>query len=299
VVPLKARGRTFGAISLVMAESERRYLADDLEFAREIALRAGGAIDNARLAEARAEVEARLCLESAALARSNRELDQFAYIASHDLKAPLRGIANLSQWIEEDLADRMTDGAREHMALLRGRVHRLEALIDGILSYSRAGRGRGKVEVVDVGRLIAEVVELLAPPPGAVIDVAPGMPTVNAERVLLQQVLMNLIGNALKYAGGPAARVSVRARDAGASWEFSIADNGSGIAAEYQERIWGIFQVLESRDKVEGTGSGLSVVRKIVVSRGGRAWVDSAEGAGATFRFTWPKEPGEDVRRGP
>jgi len=225
----------------------------------------------------------------AALERSNRELDQFAYVASHDLKAPLRGIANLSQWIEEDLSDRMTAEAHEHMRLLRGRVHRLEALIEGILSYSRAGRVRDKVEAVDVGRLVADVVELLAPHPGAVVEIAPGMPALQAERVPLQQVFMNLVGNALKYAQRGDPHVRVEARDAGVCWEFSVADNGPGIAPQYHARIWGIFQTLEARDKIEGTGIGLSVVQKIVESRGGRAWVESAEGQGATFRFTWPK----------
>ncbi|EYF03192.1 ATP-binding protein [Chondromyces apiculatus] len=232
-----------------------------------------------------------------ALERSNRELDQFAYVASHDLKAPLRGIANLSQWVEEDLAERMTDEAREQMRLLRGRVHRLEALIDGILSYSRAGRVRDRAEPVDVGALLAEVVELLAPRPGAVVEIGEGMPTLQAERVPLQQVFMNLIGNGLKYARREDARVRVEAQDRGELVEFSVTDNGPGIAPQYHERIWGIFQTLEARDKVEGTGIGLSVVQKVVETRGGRVWVTSAEGEGATFSFTWRKQPPDREQR--
>ncbi|AKT39985.1 ATP-binding protein [Chondromyces crocatus] len=225
-----------------------------------------------------------------ALERSNRELDQFAYVASHDLKAPLRGIANLSQWIEEDLADRMTEEAQEHMRLLRGRVHRLEALIEGILGYSRAGRMRDKIEVVDVGRLLGEIIELLAPARGR-IAVGPEMPTLRCERVPLQQVFMNLIGNALKYAQRDDALVRVEVEDEGTSFRFSVSDNGPGIAPQYHERIWGIFQTLEARDKVEGTGIGLSVVQKIVETRGGRVWVESALGSGAAFHFTWLKQP--------
>jgi len=228
----------------------------------------------------------------AALARSNRDLDQFAYVASHDLKAPLRGISNLSSWIEEDLAAVMTPDVREQLTLLRGRVHRMEALIDGILAYSRAGRVRGEPERVDTGALAREVVELLAPPAGARVEVADGMPTVLAERVPLQQVFLNLVGNALKYAGRADAVVRVGWNaDAPGWYRFSVADNGPGIAPQYHERVFGIFQTLQSRDRVEGTGIGLSVVKKIVEAQGARVWVESAEGAGATFHFTWPEAP--------
>ncbi|WP_437548772.1 ATP-binding protein [Sorangium sp. So ce367] len=225
----------------------------------------------------------------AALAKTNQELDQFAYVASHDLKAPLRGIANLSEWIEESLAGKLDGETQEHIHLLRGRVRRLEALIDGILHYSRAGRLRGDVVSVDTGHLLAEVVELLSPPAGARVDIAPGMPTIAAERVPMQQVFQNLISNALKHARRSDARVEVTCEDAGAYLEFSVSDNGPGIAPEYHERIWDLFHTLESRDKVEGTGIGLSVVKKIVQSRGGSVSVSSRPGAGATFIVRWPK----------
>ena len=224
-----------------------------------------------------------------ALARSNQELDQFAYVASHDLKAPLRGIANLSQWIEEDLGDTLSGENREQMGLLRGRVHRMEALIDGILQYSRAGRVKAKPEPIDTGALVRDVVELIAPPEPIAIDVAPDMPQVTAEKVPLQQVFMNLIGNAIKHAGADSPRVSVSWEDAGPFYEFTVRDNGQGIAPQYHERIFGIFQTLEARDKVEGTGIGLSVVQKIVDAKGGRVWVESDTGKGARFKFLWPK----------
>ncbi len=242
---------------------------------------------------ARAQREALI----AALERSNRDLDQFAYVASHDLKAPLRGISNLSSWIEEDLGEVMTPEVREQMALLRGRVRRMEALIDGVLQYSRAGRTRAAPERVDTGALVREVVELLAPPPGARVEVADAMPAVVAERVPLQQVFLNLVGNALKYAGRADPVVRVGWGDDRPGWyAFSVADNGPGIAPQYHERVFAIFQTLQSRDRVEGTGIGLSVVKKIVEAQGGRAWVESAEGAGATFRFTWPAAPAADAR---
>lgn len=225
----------------------------------------------------------------AALKRSNEDLDQFAYVTSHDLKAPLRGIANLSQWVEEDLAEKISAEGREHMRLLRGRVHRLEALINGILTYSRAGRSQDRPEVVNLGKLVREVVELLSPSKDVKIEIPVDLPTIQTERVPLQQVLLNLIGNAIKYAAKSDPRVIVTCSDDGDGYSFMIRDNGPGIAPEFHNRIWIIFQTLEPRDKVEATGIGLSIVKKIVESRGGRVWIDSALGAGAAFHFYWPK----------
>jgi PAS domain S-box-containing protein len=224
-----------------------------------------------------------------ALETSNRELDQFAYVASHDLKAPLRGIANLSRWIEEDLEAHLTPESREHLALLRGRAHRMEGLIDGILKYSRAGRVGETAEDVDVGALVQETVELLAPAAEVKVDIAPGMPTISSERVPLQQMFLNLIGNALKHARRDGALVTIAFADAGVFVDFSVRDNGPGIAAEFHQRIWGLFQTLEARDKVEGTGIGLSVVKKLAEVRGGKVWVESAPERGAVFHFLWPK----------
>jgi PAS domain S-box-containing protein len=235
---------------------------------------------------------ARLNAERSAEAASAayRELDQFAYVASHDLKAPLRGISNLAQWIQDDLGADLDGESKEHMRLLQGRVRRMEALIEGILAYSRAGRLRTEPHVVDTGAVVEEALELLAPPAGITVEVQPGMPAVLAERVSLQQVFMNLIGNAIKYtaADRPDGAVQVGWAGGGDFYEFTVRDNGPGIAPEYHDRIWAIFQTLEARDRVEGTGIGLSVVRKVVESQGGRTWVESAPGEGAVFGFTWP-----------
>lgn len=244
-----------------------------------------------RLVEQHAEESRRMSLS---LARINRELDQFAYVTSHDLKAPLRGIASLAQWIDEDIGDRLGEESRKHLTLLQMRVRRMQALIDGLLQYSRAGRVRNKIERVDVGQLVTDVVEMLDPPREASIEVAPGMPTLEMERVPLQQVFLNLIGNALKHSGRGDTRVAVRAHDDGDFVEFSVEDNGPGIPRQFHDKVWEVFQTLQPRDKVEGAGLGLALVKKNVEGRGGQAWIDPTSASGATFRFRWPKRVEQD-----
>jgi signal transduction histidine kinase len=224
---------------------------------------------------------------AARLARSNQELDAFAYAASHDLRAPLRGIANLAQWIEEDLQGSLHDETREMLALMRNRMHRMEGLIDGILQYARAGRTHEPPVTVDVGDLVRDVVDLLSPAAATVI-VDSDLPAVVTEKVPLQQVFQNLIGNAIKHPG-PGVEIRITAEDEGEFWRFGVADNGPGIPAEFHDRIWAIFQTLEARDKVEGTGVGLSLVKKLVEVQGGEVALDSAPGEGARFTFTWRK----------
>ncbi len=252
-----------------------------------LAAQAAVAMDNAHLyGDARRLIKA--------LEATNRALDQFAYITSHDLRAPLRGIGSLAEWIEEDLGPALDDGVQHKLGLLRRRVLRMEALIQGILDFSRAGRNPDQLEHVDVRALVLEVVELLAPPPTSRVEIEGELPVLHTSRVALQQVLMNLVGNGLKHAVRPDAHVRIGARTQADGWELYVADNGPGIAPEYQERVWGIFQTLESRDKVENTGIGLAIVRKIVEGRGGVTRIESPEGQGATFRVTWPDR---DARR--
>jgi len=224
-----------------------------------------------------------------ALEASNKELDQFAYAASHDLKAPLRGIRNLAQWIQDDSADRLSPESKEHLRLMHDRVHRMEALVDGMLAYARATKKRSSRERIDVGRLVREVVELLDPPARITIHIDPSLPTVEAERIPFQQVVMNLLSNAIKHGRADAPEIAIGCAEISDEHDFQITDNGPGIPPDARDRIWEIFQTLEARDKVEGSGIGLAVVKKIVEAQGGRAWVESVPGAGATFHFTWPK----------
>ncbi|MYN08638.1 sensor histidine kinase [Pseudoduganella aquatica] len=224
------------------------------------------------------------------LSSANEELTNFAYVVSHDLKAPLRGIGSLADWLATDYAALFNDEGKEHMRLLINRVHRMGALIDGILQYSRVGRVREAVVLVDLNKVLAEVLDLLAPPPGIAITVAPGLPTVAGEPTRLQQVFHNLISNAIKYMHRPDGQVTVSCEDDGSHWRFAVTDNGPGIEPRHFERIFQLFQTLAPRDRVESTGVGLALVKKIVEMYRGRVWVESAPGAGATFYFTWPKE---------
>lgn len=225
------------------------------------------------------------------LERSNNELDQFAYVVSHDLKAPLRGIINVSNWLEEDLEDQLEDDNLRQLRLLRNRTERLEALIEGILEFSRVMRVRPDPEIVDVAELLAEIAEDLEPPPGFEVRVGPGMPTLLTQRVRLRQVFTNLINNAFKYHHRDNGRAEITVRDADDFFEFAVADDGPGIPEDCHGKIFQIFQTLMPRDAHESTGIGLAIVQKIVVEQGGRISVKSREGEGATFRFTWPKVP--------
>jgi PAS domain S-box-containing protein len=272
--------QALGVIAHVVSIGIQRKRHEDALVASEAALRRRAA-DLARTARA--------------LERSNRELDAFAYAASHDLRAPLRGIANLSHWIEEDLQASLTEEARGMLSLMRSRTSRMEGLVEGLLQYSRAGRVRQPAVPVDTDALVREVVDLLAPPDSVTVAIGPALPTLVTERLPLQQVFLNLIGNAIKHAGRTDVRVDVSVRIADGVPVFSVSDDGAGIAPEYHERIWGIFQTLEARDKVEGTGIGLSLVKKIVESHGGQVGLVSAPGAGATFSFSWPDRPAGDT----
>jgi hypothetical protein len=233
-----------------------------------------------------------IALVSAELVRKNHELEQLAYGASHDLKAPLRGISAVCDWLEEDLAGAMSDDTRKHLGLLQSRVRRMGANVDGILAFARVGQPRAEAETVDLGALVRGVVEQLHPPEGATIHVAPRLPVARVQRRLLEQVLENLLENALKYARRADARVDVSALEDDGFVELRVADNGPGIAPEHQGRIWALFQRLESQDDpLEGAGVGLALVRKIVEGQGGRAWVESQPGQGATFCVRWPSVP--------
>jgi signal transduction histidine kinase len=249
--------------------------------------------ERGRLKHALEELQQR----GAELERSNRALDEFARVVSHDLKAPLRGIANAAAWVTKDLGDSLPEEARSHLDLMREQIKSMQAMIAGVLRYARAGRRHAEDETIDVRALLEEIVTLLQPGKDATITIDTEMPTIRTARAPLQQVFQNLLDNAIKHARRDDVRVRVRCRAAGELYEFSVSDNGAGIPQRDQERIWGLFNNLAAAHGVEGTGIGLAVVRRVVESQGGRIWVESAEGSGATFKFQWPAQAAEESRK--
>ncbi|WP_161888808.1 sensor histidine kinase [Pontibacter russatus] len=224
------------------------------------------------------------------LDRKNVELDQFAYVVSHDLKAPLRGIEVASRWVEEDMGTQLPPKVQEYLMMMRIRVHRMENLINGILALARIGRTSQIAEDVDVNVLLSEVADMLTPPDGFMIEVQENLPVLHTFRIQLQQVFSNLISNAIKYHDKREGLVRVRYHETDRFHVFSVSDDGPGIDPAYHDRIFVIFQTLQERDAVESTGVGLTIVKKIVEWQGGTIGVTSQPGQGATFTFTWPKD---------
>jgi signal transduction histidine kinase len=226
----------------------------------------------------------------AELERSNRELDEFAYVASHDLKGPLQDVRNLSTWIREDLGAALPAESEQHMQKLLDRVARMERLLDDLLAYSRAGRVSAPVEELDVRALIHDVLALTQVPPGMRVVVKADIAPIRTPKAPLAQVLRNLVGNAFKHHDRSEGVVTIDVKDAGDRIELTVADDGPGIPPEFHDRVFRIFQTLRPRDAVEGSGIGLAIVKKVVESHGGSVTIDSRGSRGTTMRFTWPKE---------
>lgn len=238
------------------------------------------------------EAQHQLKLYNEELEKKNKELDQFAYVVSHDLKAPLRGINNLSMWIEEDLEGKLEDDTRNNLDLMRKRVKRMEGLIDGILQYSRAGRVKHQASVFNVGELVEDIVESLSPPEKFKIIVQEDMPNMATERIAIEQIFSNYISNAIKYNNNPDPEIHISyTLNSKNFFEFCVADNGPGIEPEFHEKVFVIFQTLQARDTFESTGVGLAIVKKIVEDKGGKVWIESAKGQGSKFYFSWPATP--------
>ena len=223
------------------------------------------------------------------LKKRNQELDRFAYVTSHDLKAPLRAIANLATWLGEDLDGQIPEENQQQLKLMQSRVERMDGLIQGLLEYSRVGRQNLSVEKINIGDLVKDAIDSLAPPSEFKIVVAPDMPSLETEKLLLNQVFTNLISNAIKYHPHNSGNIMISVKEQDEFYEFAVADDGLGIAPQDHERIFGIFQTLQARDPIKSTGIGLSIVKKIVEERGGKVRIESQLGEGATFYFTWKK----------
>ena len=222
------------------------------------------------------------------LSRSNRELEQFAYVASHDLKAPLRAIEVLVDWLREDLAGFEKGDVQENLGLLQQRTGRLHRLLDDLLAYSRAGRTPGEIRNTDTRQMVEDIAILLAPPQSMRVEAAASLPTLTTWHAPLEQVLRNLINNAIKHHPTGQGRVHVFAQRGDKELVFVVEDDGAGIPAQYAEKVFQMFQTLKPRDEVEGSGMGLAIVKRIVEWQGGRVWFEpGGDGRGTAFKFTW------------
>lgn len=224
------------------------------------------------------------------LESANQELNDFAYIVSHDLKAPLRAIGSLANWILTDYTDKFDKDGKEQMNLLLSRVKRMHDLIEGILQYSRVGRTREEKAQVDLNELVPGIIDMIAPSETIEIKIENELPTILCEKIRIQQVFQNLLSNAIKFMDKPKGTIKIGCVENNGYWMFSVADNGPGIEEKHFAKIFQIFQTLSPRDEFESTGIGLSVVKKIIEMYGGKVWVESKVNSGSTFSFTLPKE---------
>jgi light-regulated signal transduction histidine kinase (bacteriophytochrome) len=257
----------------------RRRIVDDLR----VVERANDAV---------AQAHAQLQQHAAELVRSNEDLEQFAYVASHDLQEPLRKVASFCQLLQRRYAGQLDERADQYIAFAVDGAHRMQRLINDLLEFSRIGRTDREVVPVDLATLTATVAESFAMPvraSGGAITLT-DLPTVIGEPELLSALMTNLISNAVKFRReGQPIRITVSGKQVGTDWQISVADNGIGLEREYADRIFVIFQRLHSREVYPGTGIGLAIAKRIVEYHGGRIWVDSTvPGDGTTFRFTLP-----------
>ena len=229
------------------------------------------------------------------LARSNADLEQFAYVASHDLRAPLRSIAMLSRFIEDDLGDEIPEETREHLIQLRRRTLLMKALIDDLLVYSQAGRATENLGEVDAARLVRGIAFMIDPPDGFEITFEGEPPVFKTLRGPLEQVMRNLIGNAVKHHDRDQGKIVVTALDRGDFWELTVHDDGPGITPENFDRISDSSRQNEARRELRGSGMGLPIVQRLVESFGGEVQIAPEEGRGTTIHFTWPKQIGEKL----
>ncbi len=255
-------------------------------------MRDGGTVMVFRDVTQAVHTERKLIEKSDALARSNAELEQFAYVVSHDLREPLRMVSSFLTLLERRLSDTLDGECRDFLNFARDGANRMDRLVLDLLDYSRIGRQQRPMAAVDLDKVMAEVQDNLAAArqeTGGTIQVDGPLPVVTGDAQELTRLLQNLVGNALKYhAPDRPPVVQVSAEPAAEGWTITVRDNGIGIAAEDFERVFGVFQRLHSRDRYDGTGIGLAICKKVVEHHGGTIRVASEPGQGAAFSFTLP-----------
>ncbi|MBK7965286.1 MAG: HAMP domain-containing histidine kinase [Bacteroidetes bacterium] len=215
-------------------------------------------------------------------------MDQFAYVVAHDLKAPLRGISNLAEWIEEDIKGKVNHETDQNLKMLRSRVSRLENLIQGILMYAKAGKTKANPELIETKPFVEEIIALLHPPKNSTIKLEGNWPIVETDPIRFHQIVSNLISNAIKYNDKERIEIILNCKTDGETINFSITDNGNGIEEEYHQKIFQLFQTLATNDEQTSTGIGLSIVKNIIDELGGNIKVESKLNIGSKFTFQLP-----------
>ncbi|HUL57598.1 MAG TPA: ATP-binding protein [Usitatibacter sp.] len=298
-LPVLMGERVLGAIEFYSREArhpDRWLLQITVSVGRQIGQLMARREAEARLREAHDELE----VKARELERSNEELQQFAYVASHDLQEPLRMVSSYTQLLVRRYGDRLDGDAKEFMDFIVDGAARMKQLIEDLLAYSRVGtRGRtlertGSLEALDKALVNLRVTQEAS---GAVVTHDP-MPEVVADPGQLTQLFQNLIGNAMKFRGSDAPRIHVGAETREHVWVFTVRDNGIGLDTQYADRIFMMFQRLHSKSEYPGTGIGLAICKKIVERHGGRIWVDSRPGQGSTFGFTIARHDNDNAQGG-
>jgi signal transduction histidine kinase/CheY-like chemotaxis protein len=255
---------------------------------QELAQRAEIERNLSRQTQEQAWLIAELDKTTALLRDRNQELDSFVLLASHDLRAPLRSIANLTTWLVEDLADVVDAAFQPQFKLLRTRVEQMDSLLKNLLQYARTGRVDAKVEPVCVAQMLVDVIDGLDVPPEFTIYLPPDLPQLSTDRTALEQVFSNLIRNAIEHHDKSKGRVEISVDRSGDCYRFNVADDGAGIDPRLHTDIFKLFRTDSNINNFDGTGIGLAIVKKIVELQGGTVGIESDIGKGTTFWFTWP-----------
>lgn len=294
------RSRHIGHLSLQLQDKNRELESTVAERTKSLSLKNRelnqhvAALEEKRITLSRLMDESQLAKTNAEklakeLARSNNDLDEFAYVASHDLKAPLRGIIQLTGWIVEDLEENNVSEISKKLTMIQSRANRLEALLNDLLEYSRFNKQDATLVTLDCKKLVEELFPLYSPLEGFALVIHGELPVFKTLGAPLEQVIRNLLNNAFKHHDKDKGEIEIKCDDEGEFYRFMIKDDGPGIDEHHYEDIFKMFKTLKSRDEVEGSGMGLALIKKIVEFYNGQVYVESTLNEGCAFFFTWPK----------